>query len=207
MESKNDRSSKSAKSTKSAKSVQRRNGAEHPVINVILYIICAVLVVFYLAVLWLGFNPDVCLEYKMYYLTNELSDWPGYGKLPYELGTVEYCTGYWDKDGNKYTHNICKRKGQGWEKYQNEGSCNRGETAYIYYLPTASEENAVLAFEIDSFEGDEAVKIYANDKLIGEFGDEGRFELTVPEVKADEMLVIRFEAGDSRFRLWKICLG
>ena len=64
-------------------------GAGCSVKNALLYIVCAVLVVFYLIVLWLGFNPDVCLEYKMYYLTNELSDWPGYGKLPYELGTVE----------------------------------------------------------------------------------------------------------------------
>ncbi len=175
--------------------------------NVILYIVCAVFVVFYLAVLWLGFNPDVCLEYRMYYLTNELSDWPGYGKLPYELGTVEYCTGYWDKDGNKYTHNVCKRKGQGWEKYQNEGSCNRDETAYIYYLPVSGCQAAKLAFEVNSFSGEEAVRVYAGDELIGEFGDEGKFELSVPEIKADEMLVIRFEAGSSRFRLWQISLG
>lgn len=182
-------------------------GAGCSVKNVLLYIVCAVLVVFYLIVLWLGFNPDVCLEYKMYYLTNELSDWPGYGKLPYELGTVEYCTGYWDKDGDKYTHNLCKRKGQGWEKYQNEGSRNKGETEYIYYLPTSGGKDTALAFEVNSFEGEEAVKVYANDKLIGEFSSEGRVELSVSEVKADEMLVIKFEAGDSRFRLWKISLG
>lgn len=193
--------------SKDTGSAHGKKGTKHSVINVILYVVCAILVVFYLAVLWLGFNPDVCLEYKMYYLTNELSDWPGYGKLPYELGTEEYCTGYWDRDGNKYTHNICKRKGQGWEKYQNEGSCNAEDTASIYYLPESDGENTVFAFEINSFEGDEAVKVYANDEFIGEFDGEGKFELTVPEVTADEMLVIRFEAGDSRFCLWKACLG
>ena len=187
--------------TKSAK------GTGFYIKNIILYIICAALVIFYLAVLWLGFNPDVCLEYRMYYLTNELSDWPGYGKLPYELGTVEYCTGYWDKDGNKYTHNVCKRKGRGWEKYQNEGSRNAVDTASIYYLPISDKENTAFAFEINSFEGNKAVKVYANDELIGEFDGEGKFELTVPKVTADEMLIIRFEAGESRFRLWKACLG
>lgn len=192
---------------KDTKNTQSEKGAKHSVINVILYIVCAVLVVFYLAVLWFGFNPNVCLEYKMYYLTNELSDWPGYGKLTYEMGTVEYCTGRWDKEGNIYTHNICKRKGQGWEKYQNEGSCNKGDTSYIYYLPKSDGENTTFAFEINRFEGEEAVKVYANDKLIGEFNGEGKIELTVPEVTADEMLVIRFEAGESRFRLWRICLG
>lgn len=193
--------------TNNTKNTQGKRGAEHSVKNVILYIVCAILVVFYLAVLWLGFNPDVCLEYRMYYITNELSDWPGYGRLPYELGTVEYCTGYWDKNGNKYTTNICKRKGQGWEKYQNEGSCNAGDTAFIYYLPTSGGENTAFAFEINSFEGDEAVKVYANDELIGEFDREGKFELTVPEVTADKMLIIRFEAGESHFRLWKARLG
>lgn len=184
-----------------------KNGVEHSVINIIVYMICTLLVVFYLAVLWLGFNPDVCLEYRMYYLTNELSDWPGYGKLPYDMGTVEYCTGYWDKNGNKYTTNICKRKGQGWEKYQNEGSCNKGDMSYIYYLPKSDGENIIFAFEINHFEGEEPVKVYANDELIGEFDREGKLNLTVPEVTADEMLIIRFEAGESRFRLWKVCLG
>lgn len=58
-----------------------------------------ILACFYLLVLWWGKNPDVGLEYRMYYLTHELSDWPGYGKLSYEPGTTEYCTTLKDKDG------------------------------------------------------------------------------------------------------------
>ena len=61
-----------------------------------------ILACFYLLVLWWGKNPDVGLEYRMYYLTHELSDWPGYGKLSYEQGTTEYCTTLKDKDGNEY---------------------------------------------------------------------------------------------------------
>ena len=49
--------------------------------RVLLYTACAVLVVFYILVLWWGKNPKVGTEYRMYYLTHELTDWPGYGNL------------------------------------------------------------------------------------------------------------------------------
>ena len=65
-----------------------------------------ILACFYLLVLWWGKNPDVGLEYRMYYLTHELSDWPGYGKLSYEPGTTEYCTTLKDKDGNERSINV-----------------------------------------------------------------------------------------------------
>ena len=51
--------------------------------RVLLYAACAVLVVFYILVLWWGKNPKVGTEYRMYYLTHELTDWPGYGNLKY----------------------------------------------------------------------------------------------------------------------------
>ena len=72
-----------------------------------------ILACFYLLVLWWGKNPDVGLEYRMYYLTHELSDWPGYGKLSYEPGTTEYCTTLKDKDGNvivKANHMITPKR-------------------------------------------------------------------------------------------------
>ena len=58
--------------------------------RVLLYTACAVLVVFYILVLWWGKNPKVGTEYRMYYLTHELTDWPGYGNLKYTFGTKEY---------------------------------------------------------------------------------------------------------------------
>ena len=54
--------------------------------RVLLYTACAVLVVFYILVLWWGKNPKVGTEYRMYYLTHELTDWPGYGNLKYTFG-------------------------------------------------------------------------------------------------------------------------
>lgn len=64
--------------------------------RVLLYTACAVLVVFYILVLWWGKNPKVGTEYRMYYLTHELTDWPGYGNLKYTFGTKEICTEHKD---------------------------------------------------------------------------------------------------------------
>lgn len=171
-----------------------------------LYTACGVLILFYLAVLWLSVHPEVCMEYRMYYLTHELTDWPGYGKLSYELGTLEYCTGYYDKNGEKYTHLICRRKGQGWEKYQNEGSINRKENAYLYYLPTTSQERAGLYIHVNDFSGENAVWVYANDKPVGSFTAAGKFEFEVSDVKEQEMLIVRFEGEAGSFRLWQAAL-
>ena len=69
--------------------------------RVLLYTACAVLVVFYILVLWWGKNPKVGTEYRMYYLTHELTDWPGYGNLKYTFGTKEICTEHKDRNGKE----------------------------------------------------------------------------------------------------------
>lgn len=76
--------------------------------NTVIYIICVVLAAFYIWVLWVGQNPNVCIEYKMYYITNELSDWPGYNRLSYKLGTVEYASRYY-KSAYFITDSLLKR--------------------------------------------------------------------------------------------------
>ena len=83
--------------------------------RVLLYAACGVLVVFYILVLWWGKNPKVGTEYRMYYLTHELTDWPGYGNLKYTFGTKEICTEHKDRNGKEQS-NVCSRKGQGWQK-------------------------------------------------------------------------------------------
>ena len=77
--------------------------------RVLLYTACAVLVVFYILVLWWGKNPKVGTEYRMYYLTHELTDWPGYGNLKYTFGTKEICTEHKDRNGKEQS-NVCSRK-------------------------------------------------------------------------------------------------
>ena len=99
--------------------------------RVLLYTACAVLVVFYILVLWWGKNPKVGTEYRMYYLTHELTDWPGYGNLKYTFGTKEICTEHKDRNGKEQS-NVCSRKGQGWQKTKRyEGTKNTDKDSYL----------------------------------------------------------------------------
>ena len=54
------------------------------IINVIFYAFIAMLFVFYLFILYIGlYKPNVCIEYKLYYVDKVLQDWTGYGGLDY----------------------------------------------------------------------------------------------------------------------------
>ena len=103
--------------------------------RIVLYSASIILVLFYIIVMWWGITTKVGIEYKMYYITHELSDWPGYGRLSYKLGTKEICTSYKDRNGSPYTWDVCVRKGQGWNREQYDGSVSNASESYIYYLP------------------------------------------------------------------------
>ncbi len=176
-------------------------------INIVLYGICAVLTVFYVVVLWLGQNPNVCIEYKMYYLTNELTDWPGYGKLSYDLGTSEYCMDNYDEYGQYVTYPVANRKGRGWEKNDSSGSVNKEKSAYMYYIPKQSMDNGKFAVNISKYEGTGKTYVYVDDQCVGSFEGEGKHEFVVPKIDKDEMLVVRFETEEARFTLLQATLG
>lgn len=96
------------------------------------YAVCFLLVCFYLVALWLGQNPKVCREYRMYYITNELMDWPGFGRLPYTFGQMEVFAPRWY--GQKTNAKIAARRGQGWDlKVKDSGTWTHKETAFLYY--------------------------------------------------------------------------
>lgn len=177
--------------------------------NVIIYGLCGILVAFYLVILYLGMNPNVDIEYRMYYITNELSDWPGYGRLHYDLGTWEYCTHTFDEYGQYVTYTVANRKGSGWKKdsVQNNGSCNDEDVANMYYIPNSSKDNAIFNINITQYQGDKKTYVYAGDDCIGEFQGEGTHSFTIPKVVADEMLIIRFETEGDRFTLWQAMIG
>ena len=182
---------------------KEKNGRTGSVaVKILLYAISAMLITLYIVVLWWGKHPDVGIEYRMYYLTHELSDWPGYGKLSYQLGTCEYCTGLKDRNGTEVSYKVCQRKGQGWKKEQYEGSENSADTSYIYYLPESSESHAVYQIQVNSFEGTDAVAVYANDQQIGTFDSSGTFRFTIDQVTENELLTIRFTSEKSTFCLW-----
>lgn len=182
---------------------QSKNG------RILCYGISGLLVAFYLVILYLGMNPRVGIEYRMYYITNELTDWPGYGKLSYDLGTWEYCTHTFDEKGEYVTYKVANRKGYGWQKDAavTKGSRNREDKANMYYLPTSSKENAIFNIDITEYQGDKKTYVYVGEECIGSFQGVGTHSFNVPSVVKDQMLIVRFETDGSRFTIWQAMLG
>lgn len=46
------------------------------VINLLLYMASGCLILFYLYVIYLGFNPQVSDQYRAYYIEHTISQWP-----------------------------------------------------------------------------------------------------------------------------------
>ena len=177
--------------------------------RLLLYAVCILLAVFYIVVMWWGITPKVGIEYKMYYITHELSDWPGYGKLDYIPGTEEIATSRNDRDGNAVEWQTCMRKGQGWEKEQYEGSTNKGGVSYIYYVPTQTADNCSYTVEIKDFDKsktDASVCVYVNGRQVGNIDGTGAYTFEVGNISQDELFTVSFDSQNSSFTLWSACL-
>lgn len=177
----------------------------------VLYIACVVLAAFYVLVLWWGKNPQVGREYRMYYITHELTDWPGYGNLEYSFGTKEYCLEYKDRAGREINKTVCSRKGQGWQKEKRyEGTRNTAGQSYVYYVPKTSADNAVLVCDITDYEvnnaSDYGVLVYVNDTLAGSIDKKGVTQIDIGHVNADELLTVKFVSDNVAFTLYSISL-
>lgn len=95
-----------------------------PWLKIACYAICVILVVFYVAIL---FSPrNVCIEYELYYVTGELSEWPRYGGLDYKLGEKVYL-------GSENASFSSKRKGTGWSLRENGFSWTSGKKASVLF--------------------------------------------------------------------------
>ena len=157
-----------------------------------------------------GKNPKVGTEYRMYYLTHELTDWPGYGNLKYTFGTKEICTEHKDRNGKEQS-NVCSRKGQGWQKSKRyEGTKNTDKDSYIYYIPEESADNIYLVCDITEYDttasGDKGIEVYVNDKLIGNIDSKGTTKLKIGYVSGDELLTVKFHADNAEYTLYSISL-
>lgn len=174
--------------------------------KVLMLAISVCFVMFYICVLIWGKNPQVGIEYEMYYITHELSDWPGYGKLAYEYGTVEFCTGLRDRNNEYVPYKVCQRKGQGWNRNQYDGSVNDNAESFIYYMPIESKEDAVYSINVNAFSGAGSVSVYAHDIVIGEFSGTGNYIFDIGNIKEEELLKLKFVAKDCSFTLWSTCI-
>jgi len=174
----------------------------------VIYAACLVLIIFYLTNMWWLLNPKVGIEYQMYYITHELSDWPGYGKLTYSLGTTEMCTSRWNQQGELVDYAVCMRKGKGWERDQKEGSKSCDNESYIYYIPAVTSMHGTLTLQIKNVwcSNGENISIYVNDKRIGSFNTSGTYSFETGSFYKDELLTLRFDTQNSNFLLWSVCL-
>lgn len=176
-------------------------------LNVIMYAAGICLAGFYILILWWGINPNVPIEYNMYYITNELKDWPGYGRLDYEYGTIEICTSDYDKDGNAVKYKTARRKGAGWAKDQTQGSVSNADESFIYYVPVKAASAAELKIDIMEYDESNPVEVYANDVKLGEFSDKGCYRFRINDIEAGELLTICFKSDSGTFMLWKAVIN
>ncbi len=98
------------------------------------YTISAILVIFYLLVLFA--TPNVCIEYKLYYIDDTLSDWPGYGGLDYSFGEEV-------KLGSAEMNQNSKRRGYGWSKRSAEFCTISENRAAIFFVVHTDKDISV----------------------------------------------------------------
>lgn len=94
------------------------------------YILCVLILFSYFFILLL--KPDVCLEYKMYYIDNTLSDWPGYGGLNYKFGETVFF-------GKNKSNAVSKRRGEGWAEREADFCFTDGKSSSVYFVLESTE--------------------------------------------------------------------
>ena len=117
--------------------------------NIIIYIVCGVLVLFFGVVLVFAKNPKISDEYRLYYITHDLKTWPGEGNFTYTPGTVEYM--------GKPPFAIfkrCLRLGSGWlndEFVGTDGIINSDTESFLYYKFDENIKNGKMIIDVSGF--------------------------------------------------------
>lgn len=128
-------------------------------VKCVVWVASIVLIVFYLAIFYLGFNRKSCLEYEMvYYRGIYFENWPGAGGINYVPGTKEKRT----------EEKFINRRGGGWNTASGDEMWTADESAYMMYHIT---DNEAGEFTIDIFvesmvSEDIAASVYVNDEKV-----------------------------------------
>lgn len=150
-----------------------------------IYVICALILFSYFFILFL--KPNVCLEYKMYYIDDTLSDWPGYGGLSYNLGDTVFF-------GENKADKLSKRRGDGWAPREETFCFTDGKEATVYFV---IENKTPLDVTIAVKEiACSSYSVYANGTLIadGLTHQNTSFTLNIPgELLTNELLELTFK--------------
>lgn len=126
------------------------------------YVLSAVLVIGYFAILWWARTPEVSDVYRMYFIDHSLSVWPGDTGLNCELGVTEYLGAHSEEEKTAF------RLGRGWYDAEEEGRWTKGDEAILLYhqVPELSGD-LIFTYTITNWITDGEVEIFANGTSLG----------------------------------------
>lgn len=152
----------------------------------ILVAVISGLILIYLAVIII--IPLFCTEYQLFYVTGELSEWPGEGGLPFQTGQ----TAYFDKEHKELQS---QRLGTGWAARENGFTWSVGTESTVQFQFNEEQD---LIFDIET--GAlmcESYNVYVNDTLIGSSSEAYNDHLivTAPSsaFEAGRLCTVRFD--------------
>lgn len=161
--------------------------------NIIMYFLSLLLILYYLNTLFNIARPNVCKEYKMYYITKELKDWPGYNGLNYKLGTQLM---FKNTSGN-----VAKCKGEGWNETEESGTWTKEKAMLYLNVLDGAEESINLNIGILDFVPEAEVSIKINEQLIGKLRPQKEikeYQFSVPkDIVKDKFLTIQIYVENS----------
>lgn len=154
------------------------------------YIVSICLIIFYFLILFKSININVPLEYKMYYVQKELTEWPGVNGLDYSLNdTIMF--------GEKYKDNLAKGIGTGWNDIEEDGRWTQDNAKLYLRLKEKVNEDKTLKLVLGHINPNTNVHILVNNKQIDSFRTiEGRneYEFKIPkDTFNDELLCFNFK--------------
>jgi len=144
----------------------------------------------YIGILLNARNPQVSLEYRMYYIEHTLDAWPANGGLLYVLGTKEIFSLDPREQG------ALNRLAGGWSIREESGRWTQGNRASILYIfPEKVEEELILEMEVVQYMQGVSAEVYANDQWIGRMDEETGKQISIPipeEYLQTDTLVLSF---------------
>lgn len=161
----------------------------------ILYILSFIMIVYYFIVLFNSINPNVCREYKMYYITKELVDWPGFNGLNYKLGNkLEFLNN---------SDNKVKCRGKGWNDIEDFGTWTQDKSYLYLNLNDEINEELELNISIREFVPNAELLININDENIGKIKlQKGiqEYQIIIPShIVKQQFLKIEFDVDNADF--------
>lgn len=161
------------------------------VIKGIIWAVSIALIVFYLAIFYLGFNRKSCLEYELvYYQGVYFENWPGANGIDYETGTTE----------NRTQEKFINRRGGGWNTSIGDEMWTAGLDSYLmYHFTDAAAGKRTIDIYVEAL-ADEDINaaVYVNDEKVidklqaghnkGTFNYDASVDLYTVVIKSDKVV-------------------